>query len=102
MAGGHGHGTFPPTPGRLHTFVGKALGATMWLWILYRAKEDGPALLVCTRRGRARAKPTPRTPNGSLRARPAARPAAQGFRHPWEHAHGHGSADAGHAANGHH
>jgi len=43
---GHGHGAFPPTPGRIYTFGAKAMGAVMWFWILYRAKEDGPALLV--------------------------------------------------------
>ena len=47
MAGGHGHGAaFPPVPGRVYTFVGKAMGAVMWFWILHRAKEDGAALLV--------------------------------------------------------
>ena len=50
---GHGHGAFPPTPGRIYTFGAKAMGAVMWFWILYRAKEDGPALLVSEGAGTA-------------------------------------------------
>jgi hypothetical protein len=45
MAAG-GLGFHPHLPGFTHRFVGKALGATMWFWMMYRAKEDGPVLLV--------------------------------------------------------
>lgn len=34
-----------PHPPFFHRFWGKALGATMWFWIMYRAKQDGPVLL---------------------------------------------------------
>jgi hypothetical protein len=47
MAGGLGF--HPHLPGFTHRFVGKALGATMWFWMMYRAKEDGPVLLVIIR-----------------------------------------------------
>ncbi|KAI8868489.1 hypothetical protein GQ42DRAFT_164094 [Ramicandelaber brevisporus] len=50
--GGHGHHEFPsrfnyhpPRVAFQHRFWSKLLGATMWLWIMYRAKEDGPVLL---------------------------------------------------------
>jgi hypothetical protein len=89
MAGG-GHGAaFPPVPGRVYTVLGKAMGAVMWFWILHRAKEDGGALLVRTR---ARVQNWYGGKNGltGMCTR-----GAQGFRHPWEHAHhgpGHGGA----------
>ncbi|KAI9260241.1 hypothetical protein BY458DRAFT_516578 [Sporodiniella umbellata] len=44
MAAG-GFGFHPHFPGFTHRFVGKALGATMWFWMMYRAREDGPVLL---------------------------------------------------------
>ncbi|KAK9380112.1 uncharacterized protein V2V93DRAFT_280230 [Kockiozyma suomiensis] len=53
MAGGHGHGpkTFsgpidihPPRP--LYRFSNLILGASMWFWIMYRLKEDGPVLFT--------------------------------------------------------
>ncbi|KAF8322308.1 hypothetical protein DL93DRAFT_2093541 [Clavulina sp. PMI_390] len=37
---------FHPHPAPFtHRFLGKALGATMWFWIFYRAKQDGGKLL---------------------------------------------------------
>ncbi|VDC07682.1 unnamed protein product [Peniophora sp. CBMAI 1063] len=46
---GHGHsagyGFHPHLPGFKHKFLGKALGATMWFWIFYRARQDYPKLL---------------------------------------------------------
>ncbi|KAJ7517400.1 hypothetical protein O6H91_21G022500 [Diphasiastrum complanatum] len=50
MAGGHGHeisygGLSLHAPKRWHTLTGKAMGAVMWFWIFYRAKQDGAALL---------------------------------------------------------
>ncbi|CAO3658379.1 unnamed protein product [Rhizopus stolonifer] len=44
MAAG-GFAFHPHFPQFTHRFVGKALGATMWFWMMYRAKEDGPVLL---------------------------------------------------------
>lgn len=41
-----GLGFTPHFAGFTHRFVGKALGATMWFWMMYRAKQDGPVLLV--------------------------------------------------------
>ncbi|ORX45266.1 hypothetical protein DM01DRAFT_1328546 [Hesseltinella vesiculosa] len=40
MAGFHPHAA-----SFTHRFTGKFLGATMWFWMMYRAKQDGPALL---------------------------------------------------------
>ncbi|KAG2353675.1 hypothetical protein BDR07DRAFT_1471099 [Suillus spraguei] len=46
MAGGsHPSGFNPHLPGFRYQFLSKALGATMWFFILYRAREDGPKLL---------------------------------------------------------
>ncbi|KAL4213057.1 hypothetical protein CU097_011588 [Rhizopus azygosporus] len=46
MAGSAGGlGFHPHFPGFAHRFVGKTLGAVMWFWMMYRAKEDGPVLL---------------------------------------------------------
>lgn len=64
MAGGHGgestsgagrwyrpmHGFHPHRPAFKHRWGAKLLGATMWFFIFYRAKQDGPVLLVSTRR----------------------------------------------------
>ncbi|KAK4753388.1 hypothetical protein SAY87_022186 [Trapa incisa] len=53
MGGGHGHGegtTYKGftvhQPKRWHTVTGKGLCAIMWFWVLYRAKQDGPVVLV--------------------------------------------------------
>ncbi|KAK6793086.1 hypothetical protein RDI58_012167 [Solanum bulbocastanum] len=51
MGGGDGHGmTFKGItvhqPKRWHSVTGKGLCAVMWFWILYRAKKDGPVVLV--------------------------------------------------------
>ncbi|KAH8598034.1 hypothetical protein B0O99DRAFT_684094 [Bisporella sp. PMI_857] len=32
-------------PGGLYKVFGTGLGATMWFFLFYRAKKDGPALL---------------------------------------------------------
>ncbi|CAE6411046.1 unnamed protein product [Rhizoctonia solani] len=45
MAGPAGPGFHPHPPGFGHRFLAKALGATMWFFIFYRAKQDGPKLL---------------------------------------------------------
>lgn len=61
MAGPAGHGPatgyYRPTagfaphpPAFKHRWGAKLLGATMWFWIFYRAKQDGPVLLVSTLR----------------------------------------------------
>jgi len=36
------HPHMPPMP---HRFISKALGATMWFFIFYRARQDGAKLL---------------------------------------------------------
>lgn len=46
MAGAAGLGFHPHFAGFWHRFAGKTLGATMWFWMMYRAKQDGPVLLV--------------------------------------------------------
>ncbi|CAE6431964.1 unnamed protein product [Rhizoctonia solani] len=45
MAGPAGPGFHPHPPGFGHRFLAKTLGATMWFFIFYRAKQDGPKLL---------------------------------------------------------
>ncbi|KAF8637973.1 hypothetical protein AX16_010605 [Volvariella volvacea WC 439] len=45
MAGHAGPGFHPHLPGFKHTFLAKALGATMWFFIFYRARQDGAKLL---------------------------------------------------------
>ncbi|XP_057490024.1 NADH dehydrogenase [ubiquinone] 1 beta subcomplex subunit 2-like [Actinidia eriantha] len=54
--GGHGQGTtykgltmHPPK--RWHVITGKGMCAMMWFWILYRAKQDGPVVLISFRVG---------------------------------------------------
>ncbi|PWN99952.1 hypothetical protein FA09DRAFT_294630 [Tilletiopsis washingtonensis] len=38
-------GFAPHAPAIKHRYGAKLLGATMWFWILYRAKQDGAVLL---------------------------------------------------------
>ncbi|XP_024402661.2 uncharacterized protein [Physcomitrium patens] len=53
MAGGGGHGAHNITHGGLslhatkgwHSRVGQGMCAVMWLWVLYRAKQDGAVLM---------------------------------------------------------
>ncbi|KAH6914315.1 hypothetical protein BKA70DRAFT_1421095 [Coprinopsis sp. MPI-PUGE-AT-0042] len=48
MAGGPnlgGAGFHPHLPGRGYNFMAKALGASMWFFIFYRARQDGAKLL---------------------------------------------------------
>ncbi|CAO1637995.1 unnamed protein product [Parajaminaea phylloscopi] len=39
------HGFHPHQPAFKHRWGAKLLGATMWFWIFYRMKQDGPVLL---------------------------------------------------------
>jgi hypothetical protein len=51
-AGGTGYGSGPyrglkiPQVAGWHQQIGTGMGTIMWLWLFYRCKEDGPALLV--------------------------------------------------------
>ncbi|KIM40229.1 hypothetical protein M413DRAFT_446397 [Hebeloma cylindrosporum] len=45
MAGGYTPGFHPHLPGRGYKFLSQALGATMWFFIFYRARQDGAKLL---------------------------------------------------------
>ncbi|KDR75753.1 hypothetical protein GALMADRAFT_248425 [Galerina marginata CBS 339.88] len=45
MAGGHAPGFHPHLPGVGYNFLAKALGASMWFFIFYRARKDGAKLL---------------------------------------------------------
>ncbi|CDO54514.1 Conserved hypothetical protein [Geotrichum candidum] len=47
MAGGYTRfGPLPkPHVSRIHNFISKGLGATMWFWIFYRVREDGGVML---------------------------------------------------------
>ncbi|KAF9924857.1 hypothetical protein FBU30_005260 [Linnemannia zychae] len=40
MAGFHPH--LPPTR---YSVTAKLLGASMWFWVMYKAKEEGPVVL---------------------------------------------------------
>jgi hypothetical protein len=40
-------GFHPHLAGAWHRYTAKALGASMWFWMMYRAKQDMPVLLVC-------------------------------------------------------
>lgn len=40
-------GFHPHLAGAWHRYGAKALGASMWFWMMYRAKQDMPVLLVC-------------------------------------------------------
>ncbi|KZO90738.1 hypothetical protein CALVIDRAFT_568801 [Calocera viscosa TUFC12733] len=47
---GHGPGTsyagfHPHPPSRFHVYLAKALGASMWFFVFYRARQDGPRVL---------------------------------------------------------
>ncbi|KAF1002362.1 hypothetical protein AG4045_001599 [Apium graveolens] len=48
--GGHGGITYKGVtihqPKRWHSVTGKGMCAMMWFWILYRAKQDGPVVLL--------------------------------------------------------
>ncbi|KAK0504731.1 hypothetical protein EDD18DRAFT_1126102 [Armillaria luteobubalina] len=46
MARAHPSGFNPHFPGFKHNFLAKALGATMWFFIFYRARKDGSAKLL--------------------------------------------------------
>ncbi|KAK0520462.1 hypothetical protein OC834_003857 [Tilletia horrida] len=39
------HGFHPHQPSALHRWSAKVLGASMWFFIFYRAKQDGAVLL---------------------------------------------------------
>ncbi|GJJ73855.1 hypothetical protein EMPS_06213 [Entomortierella parvispora] len=41
MAGFHPH-----MPATRYSAVAKVLGASMWFWVMYKAKEEGPVVLV--------------------------------------------------------
>lgn len=43
---GTAHNFHPHQPAFKHRWGAKLLGATMWFWIFYRARQDGPVLLV--------------------------------------------------------
>ncbi|CAD6892476.1 unnamed protein product [Tilletia controversa] len=39
------HGFHPHQPSALHRYSAKILGASMWFFIFYRAKQDGAVML---------------------------------------------------------
>lgn len=105
--GGH----TPPRPLRIHTRLGQVVGATMWLWMFYRAKQDLPHMLVrflpdnllCTTRDSADCSNIKvdlftdlSTEHVTMRAH-FYRVSIQGFSHPWDHHHDeHHGADHSH------
>ena len=107
--GGYGHGEYRglkvPPVADYHKNVATVWGCMMWLWIFWRVKNDGKALIV-----RPPATPAAPTREGAGACDPSAPPApahascapsapsallAQGLEHPWDHGHGHGD-DHGH------
>lgn len=42
----HTAGFAAPHVSQTHKAIGTTLGAIMWFWIFYKAREDGPVLLV--------------------------------------------------------
>ncbi|KAJ2150460.1 hypothetical protein IW139_002501, partial [Coemansia sp. RSA 353] len=42
MAGGPFGGYIVPKAGLTYRVLSKGLGASMWFWMMYRIKEDGP------------------------------------------------------------
>lgn len=44
MAGGPFGGYVVPKVGLGYRVLSKTLGATMWFWMMYRIKEDGPVV----------------------------------------------------------
>ena len=81
------HGFHPHRPAFRHRAAATLLGGAMWFWILVRAKEDGPVLLVRT---------FCQGITSCLHFRPCDNVAVvlffvslQGWRHPWDH---HGAA----------
>ncbi|KAJ1508739.1 hypothetical protein HMI55_000252 [Coelomomyces lativittatus] len=54
MAGDHHHGSSPdyytslklPNISKYHWYGAKLMGACMWFWIMYRAKQDLPYLIT--------------------------------------------------------
>ncbi|GBE81620.1 hypothetical protein SCP_0313490 [Sparassis crispa] len=45
MAGQHASGFNPHPPGFRYKFLATTLGASMWFFLFYRARKDGPKLL---------------------------------------------------------
>ncbi|KAJ1943312.1 hypothetical protein EC988_006266 [Linderina pennispora] len=44
MPAGQYGGYVPPTVPMRYRVLSKGLGAAMWFWMMYRMKQDGPAL----------------------------------------------------------
>ena len=68
---GYGSGAYRglkiPKVAAFHQNVATVMGTILWLWIFYRAKNDGPALLVRAHSPKPAHSPSPRQP----RARPS-------------------------------
>lgn len=64
----------------------KLLGASMWFFIFYRARQDGPVLLVSPALSTlAPLNPFPDTGLTATEDFKLTRTYLQGMRHPWEH-----------------
>ena len=72
------YGFHPHPPAWRHTIAAHLLGGCMWFWLLYRARQDGPVVLVrihnmltrvCVTRGTTATTtmPTKCTRSGALR-----------------------------------
>ncbi|KAG2182146.1 hypothetical protein INT43_007073 [Umbelopsis isabellina] len=78
-------GFHPHLAGAWHRYGAKALGASMWFWMMYRAKQDMPVLLVCITM----------MPVKTFNVKSYSQLYFQGWRHPWD-GHGHGDEHAEH------
>ncbi|KAK1760723.1 hypothetical protein QBC47DRAFT_396710 [Echria macrotheca] len=66
-------GDFKPHVPRLYRFAATGLGASMWFWLMWRAKKDGATTPM---------KPTrERVANTEIFTGPA----LLGWKHPWDH-----------------
>ena len=83
-----------------HKNLAELYGTLLWLWLFWRAKNDGKALLVS--RGVDEAPGSALHPEWQRVSRPAPRPllshpvpmcGTQGLEHPWDHGHGHDDHD---------
>ncbi|KAL1748740.1 hypothetical protein HDZ31DRAFT_59917 [Schizophyllum fasciatum] len=44
--GAHSPGFHPHLPGAGHRWLGKLIGASMWFFMFYRIREDGPKVFL--------------------------------------------------------
>lgn len=97
---GYGSGPYRglkiPAVAQWHKNLATFYGTVLWLWLFWRCKNDGPALLVSGGNGgnSPHLPPIAPLPPNLLTSTIPLR-VLQGWEHPWDHGHGHGD-DHGH------